>query len=96
MAEGKGYYRGTADALVHQGACLLYSVVVLVSVTGGDVTIYDGQDTTSGRRVARVEGIADVNTVVDFQGVVLSRGLYVDVGSSVTEYTVVWKPLVAA
>ena len=94
--QGKGYYQGSIDAVVHRGPLLLYSVILLVSTTGGDVTLYDGQDATSGRKVARLEGIADQSTPVSFDGVVLSRGLFIDVGSNVTEYTVIWKAVEGA
>lgn len=90
--EGKGYYQSSIDGVVHRGPCLLYSVILLVSTTGGDITLYDGQDAASGRKVARLEGIADQSTPVEFGGLVLSRGLFVDVGSNVTEYTVIWRP----
>ena len=92
-AIGKGYYSNSIDAVVHRGPLLLYSVILLVSVTGGDITLYDGQDATSGRKLARLEAIADESHPVDFGGVVLSRGLFVDVGSNVTEYTVIWRAL---
>ena len=68
MAEGKGYYAGTVDAVVHRGPCLLYTVILLVSVLGGDITIYDGLDATSGRKMAKVQGAASLSTTVDFGG----------------------------
>ena len=92
---GKGYYQSSVDAVVHQGPLVLYCVILLTSVTGGDITVYDGLDATSGRKVVRIEGQADVSNAVELGGVILSRGLMVDVGSNVTEYTIIWRALAA-
>jgi hypothetical protein len=77
------------DAVIAEQPVLLNSVLLLVSSTGGDVTLYEGQDATSGRKIATLKGTANVTLPVVFaHAPFLARGLYVDVGSNVTEVTV--------
>ncbi len=79
----------TADGGATPGPCLLNAVVLLASSAGGDVTLYEGQDATSGRKIATLKGAANVSLPVVFaHAPFLARGLYVDVGSNVTEVTV--------
>jgi hypothetical protein len=84
----------TADTLVSRGPSLLHAVLLLTSSDGGDITIYEGQDANSGTKIARLEGNADTTKVVRFSPPLpCQRGLYVDVGSSVTEVTVHYSQL---
>ena len=84
----------TADTVVCDRPCLLNGLVLLTSTTGGDVTLYEGQDATSGRKVARFEATADNTLAVAFpHAPFLARGLFVDVGSNVTEATLFFTPL---
>jgi hypothetical protein len=79
----------SADAVVSDQPLLLNSVLLLTSTTGGDVTLYEGQDATSGRKIATLEATANNTLFVVFaHAPFLARGLYVDVGSNVTEVTV--------
>lgn len=88
---GVGWTRLTASNVVWNGPVRLYGAVLLVSVAGGDVTLYDGVDAVSGRQVLRLEGTADESRPVMFSPpLVLDLGLYVAVGSNVTEVLVVW------
>jgi len=89
---GVGWTRLTADGVVTAQPVLLHGLVLLVSTTGGDVTLYNGQDAGSGRVVGRFEAIADQSTSIPFYPPLrCENGLYVDVGSNVTELLVLWE-----
>lgn len=84
----------TADTILTNKPCLLFGLIVLASVAGGDVTIYDGQDAVAGRKVGRFEGPADESVPILFpHPIPLNNGLYVDVGSNITEVGIYWLPL---
>lgn len=87
------WYRTTADQLAVGGPGVLHRVILLVSTTGGDVTIYDGLDASSGRLIATLKGTANVSLPVDFGGLQLDRGLFIDIGSNVSEVTAVFDPV---
>src|SRR3990167_562385 len=90
---GLGWERVTVDTLLYPKPVLLGGLGLLVSVTGGDAPLYDGQDATAGRQILRAEGIADQSTPVIFPWPLRCEGgLYVDVGSNVTEVLVLWVP----
>jgi hypothetical protein len=88
-----GSIRSTVSLVIARTPVVLYRVILLVSVTGGDISVYEGLDATSGRLIATIKGTANVSNTVDFGGVRCDRGLYVAVGSNVTEYTVVYSPI---
>lgn len=90
---GLGWQRTTVDRVIVAGAAILHRILLLVSVTGGDATLYEGQDPTSGRVIARCEAIADETRVIEFGGLYCPRGIYVDIGSNVTEVTVIYEPV---
>ena len=71
----------------------MFRVHLLVSTTGGDVTIYDGLDASSGRLIATIKGTANVSSILDFGGLQLDRGLFIDIGSNVSEVTAVFDPV---
>lgn len=96
-SDGVEYTYLTADALISKGPVILLATILLVSTTGGDVTIYDGQDATNGKKVNVHEGTAnECNSVQYGPGVLLRSGLFVDVGSNVTGICVVWKRALGA
>jgi len=67
--------------------------MLLTSVTGGDITLYEGVDAVSGRQIARIEADADGSHLLTLPvGLRLERGLYAAVGSNVTEATLFWTP----
>lgn len=76
----------TGDTVVTNKPCLLNAVLVHPSSDGGDITLYEGQDATSGRKLATLHGWATDLNFIDFSHApFLARGLYVDVGSNITE-----------
>ncbi len=90
---GYGYRWLTADEQVIEHPLILKGIVVLVSTTGGDVTLYEGLGTAGSSLIGRFEGIADQSTPIDLYGLFLERGLYVDIGSNVTGVLVIYKPI---
>lgn len=89
-----GWENVSADTVISTGPCLLTGVTLLVSTTGGEVTLYDGADALAGRKIARFEGIADQSTPIQFSPPLLcQQGLYVDVGSNVTEVLIAFVAL---
>lgn len=90
--KGVNYENMDADRLVCNEPCLLHGVVILTSTTGGDVTVYDGRDAISGRKVMRFEGIANESRPVMFpKPLYLPGGLFVDIGTNVSEFLVIWE-----
>lgn len=88
-----GWTNVTADKVVTAQPALLHALVLLASAAGGAVTIYEGQDTSSGRKILTVKGQANVSRPVRFQPPLrCERGIYVDVGSDVGEVLVLWEP----
>ena len=91
---GYAYSPVSADTLLTSEPAFLGGLVVLASVDGGDVTLYDGLDAGSGRLIGRFEGLANVSNPIIFPDAVpLDRGLFVDVGSNITEVLLLWRPL---
>ena len=84
----------TADQLVNEGPTLVTGYELNVSTDGGDVTVYDGLETLSGTKVWQIQGLASDNKSRDLHTPVLfNNGLFVDVGSNVTLFTIHYIPL---
>ncbi len=84
----------TADRRLVQGRTLLFGVVVNTSVTGGDVSLYEGQDAESGRLIGTYTGEANISNPIMFPvPLPLERGLFVDIGTSISYVTVIFQPL---
>lgn len=88
-----GFTNLSADRIVAYGPALLHGLVLLTSADGGDVTVYSGQDATTGQKILTVEGTANVSRPISFNPPIeCDRGIYVDVGSNVTEVLIHWTP----
>lgn len=84
----------TADAVITNAPAYLHGLTLLASAAGGDVTVYDGADPGAGRKILTAKGAANVSLPIAFYPPLLcERGIYLDVGSSVTEVTVHWDPV---
>ena len=91
-----GWRTCTVDTLLTTRPCILHGVLLIASVAGGDVTMYEGQDTSSGRQIAQIKALATATVPVNWNpGLLCERGLYVDVGSNVTEVHVYFTELPA-
>lgn len=93
MSDHVGFTRITSSNIINEGATLLYGLLLLVSVASGDISLYEGLDASSGRLIAKIQGVAAVTLPIKFdQPLYLDRGLYVAIGSNVTETTILWMP----
>jgi hypothetical protein len=89
MAKPVSFLSISGDTVVTDRPCLLNAVHLHTSADGGDVTLYEGQDATSGRQIASLHATANNPHFMDFSHAPFcARGLFVDVGSNVTECTV--------
>lgn len=83
-----------ADGVVTSHAAVLHGLVLLASAAGGDITVYDGTDPNGGRKILTAKGAANVSNPIPFYPpLICERGIYVDVGTSVTEVLIHWDPL---
>jgi hypothetical protein len=88
-----GWSNVTADALITTHPALFHGVTLLTSAAAGDVTVYEGQDAVSGRKIGTFKAAANISWSVRFQPPLkCDRGIYIDVGSNVTEAIVHWSP----
>lgn len=93
MQNGTGFTRLTADGIVNEGATLLFGLHIEASTAGGDVSLYEGMDSGSGRLIGTFKENANDHDVLSFPvPIFLDRGLYVDIGSNVTAVTLFWLP----
>lgn len=84
-----GFTHTTVDKIITTRPCLLFSVTLTATGAGvADVSIYEGQDASSGRLVVTLKVAASSTVQTRFNGLVAERGLYVDVGSNVASLTV--------
>lgn len=90
---GKGWRWITQDTLINEGETLLHKLMVNASVSGGDVTLYEGLDASSGRMIGIFTALANSVVTLNFDGLYLDRGLFVDIGSNINGVLVVYDTL---
>ena len=84
----------TVSTLISTRPCLLHGLIVTVSAASSYCDVYEGQDADSGRWLFRVKPSATVTKPVILPSpIYCSRGLYVDLGGTVTQATVLYVPL---
>lgn len=89
---GLNYTNVSADAMITNEPTLLYGAVILCRDLGGDATIYDGRDATSGRKVMVLNGREDISVPIMFpKPILLPLGLFVGVGEDVTDLVLLWE-----
>ena len=95
MSHASSWDRVTADTEVYHGACVLRMVNIKTSAAGGDVTLYDGLDAVSGRKIITLVGKNNETNPIVFgrRGIAIENGLFVDVGSNVDEVLLVFDPI---
>lgn len=83
----------TADQLLSRGPCELVSAYLVVSAASTDTHLYDGEN-TSGDLIATLESAAVTgHPFAPLVPIYCRRGLYVDIGTSVTGCLVQWREL---
>lgn len=92
-----GWTYTAVDRIITTHPALLLGVIVLASAGGGDVTVYEGQDATTGQKIGTFEGANNItNSMMFGPGLDCGRGIYVDIGSSISGVIVIWSPLGSA
>lgn len=86
--------RVTADQVINDKAVVLYGIQAYSAQTGGQFTIRDGQNEN-----APIVCTIDVNdgqskNLIISCGILLTHGLFIDVGTNITEVTVAWLPYI--
>lgn len=94
MREYIPYDRRTVDGVIHRVKCLFYGVALEPDGTNASyVDIYDGENTTEPM-VMRIRTAATGGQPKLFATpILLSRGLYVDLGTNLTAVTVFSTPV---
>lgn len=88
------WVRVVGDGLAYEGACLLRSVIFWPDADADYADIYDGRDSSSGKKLCRIES-GDSNTLaLDFgEGIPFNIGIYIDGVDSAVQTTVVFHTL---
>ena len=94
MQNGAGFTRITQDGIINEGNSLIFGISIEASVDGGDVSVYEGLDTQSGRLHGTYKALVNDRKPFGFPApVFFDRGIYIDIGSNVTAVTVYWLPV---
>lgn len=83
----------TTDGIVTRQPSYLSCVTLSVATSGDSVSVYEGRDATSGRKIFTIKALA--NRSVSFnlsKSVLCGRGIYVDFSTTGSEVTVVYTP----
>ncbi len=82
----------TADTVVSEGPCEFWGILVTGAHLGSDVTIYNGRDTTSGKKFHKFECADDLTiSFLLSKPVQLYGGCFADVREDVKLVTVLWE-----
>ena len=91
------WVRGSGDFLAFAGPSFLTRVIVYPDAADDYSDIYDGRDTTSGKKIARFRRADKGTGVFNLgKGALMDRGIYVDAFDSAVETTVFFIPLEGA
>lgn len=83
----------TADRLLSHGACELLFAYLVVSAASTDSAIYDGENTTGDKIVDLKSAAVTGHPFEPAVPVYCRKGLYVDIGTSVTGIFIQWREL---
>ena len=90
--QGANFAYLTGDKLVCQGAAYLLGVILDASQDSGAATVYEGQDASSGRIIAKFEALGSVTKTYNLpKPLYCQRGIFVDVGANLTGITIIWE-----
>jgi len=96
MKESIGFLNTAVDVIAQVGETFLYGLDITASLAAGAVTIYEGLDASSGRRINTFKTDATFTTPIRFNPpLYLQRGLFIDVGANIEGVTVYFKPVVS-
>ena len=88
------WVRIVGDGLAFSGPCLLTHIIMWPDANADYADVYDGRDTTSGKKFVRVEAAVQTTRHINLsQGVRFDVGIYIDGKGSAVETTVVFIPL---
>lgn len=90
--EGDAIIPLTASGPATRDPALLLGVQITPSSDGGNATIYEGQDATSGRKLCRLYGHEEQTRQFRFaRGIPCERGIFVDFTSHMDEVAIVYR-----
>ena len=78
----------SSSGLVSERPIFLHAVILHLSVAGAHVTVYEGQDTSSGNVVGVFTAPSDHTITIWADRVFLARGCYVDLAAGVDYVTI--------
>lgn len=86
--------RVVGDGLVAEGPCVVHDILIWPDVDTDYTDIYDGRDTSSGKKFCRIETATSTTLHFHFDpAVFFDRGVYVDGADSAVETTIVFDPV---
>lgn len=95
MDRGDNFVRVTASGIIYRGPCLFSDLIAHHDGTADDVSVYDGLDSASGLLFGTLAVNLYTNDVESPRHpVFFQRGIYVVLGTHITEVTVCYKPVV--
>lgn len=94
MYRPSSYVNDNQDRLVVEGRALLTAVVIDSTDATGKITLYDGLNATSGRKVMDVASPTTAAFVHQFNSPILfQNGIYVDVTDTIHDFTLLFIPI---
>jgi hypothetical protein len=88
------WVRVVGDGLVYTGPCVVFHIVVWPDANGDYADVYDGHDTSTGKKFCRIECPVQLTEQVSLvPGVPFDRGIYVDGKDSAVETTIIFEPI---
>ncbi len=86
--------RQVGDGIIHDGPCIVKTIIMQPEATTQRAHIYDGRDPTSGTLFCRLRMQAEQGFVVNLgDGVEFGRGIYADLDADDDAITVCFVPL---
>lgn len=85
--------RIVGDGLVYSGPCIVYGIVMVPDAGADYADIYDGRDTTTGRKFCRVVIATKTTHRLNFgQGIPFHMAIYVDGSDGAVATTLIYAP----
>lgn len=88
------WQRIVGDGRIYDGPCIVKAILFWGHTSSQYADIYDGRDATSGKKFCRIDAFQATTRPVNLgQGVLFSRGIYVDAEHREDETTVTFIPV---